>query len=70
MPVQDADLEDSTEAVRIVVGIDGSRGARQALQRALELFGPSALFTLVNVVSPDAFPAERRAQTRLLSNTA
>ena len=54
---------------RVVVGIDGTRGSRQALQRALEVFGDDIDLTVVNVVGVNAFAAERRAQSRLLTNT-
>lgn len=58
-----------SDSVRVVVGIDGTRGSRQALQRAVDVFGDAMVLTLVNVVGKDAFAAERRAQSRLLAST-
>ena len=55
--------------MQIVVGIDGSRGARQALQRAVETFPAAMPLILVNVIDVNAFPAEHRAQSRLLAST-
>ena len=64
-----ADANMSNSGLRVVVGIDGARGSRQALQRALDVFGDKIALTLVNVIGFDAFAPERRAQSRLLEST-
>ena len=64
-----ADPDGGSGFIRVVVGIDGSRGARQALQHAVERFGENASLTVVNVINPDAYAPERRAQKRLLGKT-
>ena len=69
MPEAGVDRDRGPGPIRVVVGIDGSRGGRQALQRAVERFGANASLTVVKVINPDAFAAEHRAQTRLIENT-
>lgn len=69
MPETGTDSRQDFESPRIVVGIDGARGSRQALQRAVEVFGSHCVFALVNVIGVGAFTAERRAQSRLLAST-
>jgi nucleotide-binding universal stress UspA family protein len=60
---------DAAGRLRILLAVDGSRGARQALSRTAELFGDTVSVTVLNVVPSNAFPAEQQAQERLLSKS-
>jgi nucleotide-binding universal stress UspA family protein len=65
----DEQRRDGTARLRILLAVDGSRGARQALSRTAALFGDTVSVTVLNVIPTNAFPAERQAQERLLSKS-
>lgn len=57
------------EGPRILVGIDGSYGARLAALRAFEVFGPGAEYQLVAVCPDGGLNSERRSLKRGLERT-
>jgi nucleotide-binding universal stress UspA family protein len=63
-------MADGAAGASIVVGIDGSYGARLAALRAVAIFGPDADYRLVAVCPPDGLKSERRSLKRGLERTA